>query len=47
MADISGPAGEMRGESRRERWNPAEHGQNETGRLDSNGAGDPACRGSR
>ncbi|MBN9223505.1 MAG: acyl-phosphate glycerol 3-phosphate acyltransferase [Microbacterium sp. SCN 70-27] len=36
MADISRLMGELRGEEPpAERWNPAEHGQSETGRLDS------------
>lgn len=35
MADISGLLGELRGENPpAERWNPAAHGQNETGRLE-------------
>jgi len=36
MADVSALLGELRGEQPpAERWNPAAHGQNETGRLDS------------
>lgn len=36
MADIAALLGELRGEQPpAERWNPAVHGQNETGRLDS------------
>ena len=36
MADIAGLLSDLRGEpAPAERWNPAVHGQNETGRLDS------------
>ena len=36
MADIAGLLSALRGEpAPAERWNPAVHGQNETGRLDS------------
>jgi 1-acyl-sn-glycerol-3-phosphate acyltransferase len=36
MADIAGLLGQIRGEAApAQRWNPAEHGQKETGRLDS------------
>ncbi len=36
MADIAGLLGELRGETPpAERWNPAAHGQSETGRLES------------
>ncbi|GAA2990761.1 1-acyl-sn-glycerol-3-phosphate acyltransferase [Microbacterium terrae] len=36
MADVSGLLGQLRGEAApAERWNPADHGQRETGRLES------------
>ena len=36
MADVSGLLGQLRGEpAPAERWNPADHGQRETGRLES------------